>query len=154
MFEAWVRGTGKVLEQGSPPPRLCELCSYVARRGAARWSELVARADGTSHGLLRACDEPSNRHIYQAVAPNEWEGVARCFFPRMSFFLRAFCTLPRPPSVQVRLLPTDDRWEKSRLTRETISSSSLFSVHPGLHDPSFTGSPVFCLFSPPFGIGN
>jgi len=85
-----VRGTGKVLEQGSPPPRLCELCSYVARRGAARWSELVARADGTSHGLLRACDEPSNRHIYQAVAPNEWEGVARCFFSEDVVF---------PPSV-------------------------------------------------------
>jgi len=142
LFEAWVRGTGEVLEPDS---------ASVSCALPSRW-----RARGPAHHTT--CWEPATGPpvlINQAIALKRVRGRRLdVFFPRMSFFLRAFCTLPRPPSVQVRLLPTDDRWEKSRLTRETISSSSLFSVHPGLHDPSFTGSPVFCLFSPPFGIGN
>ena len=147
LFEAWVRGTGEVLEPDSAPLRQRELCSCVATESS--WP-------GTSQDLLGACDGFSSTDQSGSRSKTSERETARCIFfsEDVVFPPSVLYSSSSSPSVQVRLLPTDDRWEKSRLTRETISSSSLFSVHPGLHDPSFTGSPVFCLFSPPFGIGN
>jgi len=145
LFEAWVRGTGEVLEPDSAPLRQRELCSSVATESS--WP-------GTSHDLLGACDGSSSTDQSGSRSKTSERETARCIFfrgCRFSSELFVLFLLFQASKFVFSRRVTDG---KIPLTRETISSSSLFSVHPGLHDPSFTGSPVFCLFSPPFGIGN
>ena len=112
--------------------RTAHRCASVSCALPSRW-----RARGPAHHTT--CWEPATGPpvlINQAVALKRVRGRRLdVFFPRMSFFLRAFCTLSRLPSVKFVFSRrvTDG---KIPLTRETISSSSLFSVRPGSTTPA------------------
>jgi len=113
--------------------RTAHRCASVSCALPSRW-----RARGPAHHPT--CWEPATGPpvlINQAVALKRVRGRRLdVFFPRMSFFLRAFCTLSRLPSVQVRLFPTGDRWEDPIDTRDDFLLIS-FLCSSGLHDPSF-----------------